>query len=462
MATIKDTSALKALNEQDYINKLYDKAGSSQKELLQQNYTDNMGLLDQEQQNTQKQTDQYVNRTAVENRQAAKLYGTGRKTSAGANAQAALTQGNARQANVTALNKQQNQAVTEIDRQRSLAGQRVAAEIQQAQADNDMERAQALYEAAKTEDQQYLALRKQAATLMAGKGDNSVTESLAGDVTAPTGGETWAGVLKNEDAINKIYDAQLESERLGLQMENAEALSDLEARRRQSVAQTDESLNDAYVDGLKKAKNFAEVQNAYGMGSGTFVQSQLARDAETQDTMTELRRLGLAADADYGMEGYDLAKAYRDSVAKATRSANLKRAQALFDAAESEEQTLLDKQQFLGNQYAKNNDYSVLGKLYGLTQDQIDRLQGTGAYAPKYESASSRGSGGTTLNRALSAYYGTTTETGNDKPMTQAQVNNLYDRLKTAAKQDQTAKQAQAERAFVVAGNKTAARTGRK
>lgn len=44
---------------------------------------------------------------------------------------------------------------------------------------------------------------------------------------------------------------------------------------------------------------------------------------------------------------------------------------------------------------AKNNDYSVLGKLYGLNQDQIDRLQGTGAYAPVvYYGGDDGGSGG--------------------------------------------------------------------
>ena len=52
-------------------------------------------------------------------------------------------------------------------------------------------------------------------------------------------------------------------------------------------------------------------------------------------------------------------------------------------AAEKEEQTMVDLQKFTGDAAAKKRDYSILGKLYGLTQDQIDRLQGTGKYAKK-------------------------------------------------------------------------------
>ena len=61
-----------------------------------------------------------------------------------------------------------------------------------------------------------------------------------------------------------------------------------------------------------------------------------------------------------------------------------KRAEALLEAAKNEEQALVDQQKTVGQQMANQNDYSVLGALYGLTPDQIDLLQGTGSYAPSY------------------------------------------------------------------------------
>lgn len=389
MASINDSSALNALNEKDYINKLYDTNTNEQKKLIQENYTNNLGVLNQEQQKQQQQTGQYLDRTAVENSAANQLYakGAGQKVSAGGNLQAALYQDNTRQRNQTALNNQQNQAVAEIDRQRQLQGSLYASQIKEAQANNDMQRAQALYEAAKAEDEQYLALRKQAATLMAGWGDNSILDSIAAgrENTAPTDtGESWQEVLKNENQINQMYDAQLEAQRQRLYQDYATDASELEAKRAQALYRTDQQLNDAYTQNLQKTRNYLEVQNAYGQASGTAAQAQLARDAGIQDQMTELRRLQIANDAGYGMEGFDLSAALRKAQADAQAEINYKRAQELYKAAEGEEQKLVSNQQFVGNQYANQGNYEMLGRLYGLTPDQVDRLMQRGAYAPVY------------------------------------------------------------------------------
>jgi hypothetical protein len=178
-------------------------------------------------------------------------------------------------------------------------------------------------------------------------------------------------------------------------MENEEAMSDLEAKRRQQQAQTDDKLTQAYVDALQKAKNYQEVQTAYGQGSGTAAAARIARDTELQRALTDLRGVQAGADASLGMEGFDLGKAYRQALADKTADINKSRAEALFDAAEKEEETLYNTQMQIGKELAKQNDYSVLGRLYGLTQDQIDRIQGTGKYAPVYYGGDDGGSSGT-------------------------------------------------------------------
>lgn len=384
MATLKDTSALNALNEKDYVNKLYDTNTDTTKQLLQQNFTDNSGLLNTEQQKVQQQTQENVNRTQVEAQQAQNSY-NGPKLSLGASQQEALSRGNATQKNVTDLQQKQSDADMEIERQRQLLASQYSAAIKQAQADNDMQRAQQLYNAAKDEEAKLLALRQNASSILAAKGDTSIRDSLLKGETpsANYDGQTWEQVLKNEQALNQIYDSQLEAERLGLQMENEEAMSDLEAKRRQQQAQTDDKLTQAYVDALQKAKNYQEVQTAYGQGSGTAAAARIARDTELQKALTDLRGVQAGADASLGMEGFDLGKAYRQALADKTADINKSRAEALFDAAEKEEETLYNTQMQIGQELAKKNDYSVLGKLYGLTQDQIDRIQGTGKYAPR-------------------------------------------------------------------------------
>lgn len=399
MATLYDTSALKALNEQGYINKLYDSNNDTTKQLLEQNYTDNAGILNQEQNRVQQKTQENVNRTQVEAQSAQDQY-TGPKLSLGAQQQEALARGNATKSNVTSLQQQQSDVDTEIERQRQLLKSQYEAAIKQAQADNDMQKAQMLYDAAKAEEEKLLSLKQSASSLMASKGDTSIRDSLLRGETpsADFTGDTWEQVLKNEAELNAIYDNKLLAEKLGLQMENEEKLSDLEAKRKQEADKTDKDLTQAYVDALKKAKNYAEVQTAYGQGSGTAAAAKIAQDTQLQEALTKLRTGQMETDAGLGMEGFDIDKTYRKTLADKTASINKERAEKLFVAADQEEENLYKTQLQLGQELAKENNYSVLGKLYGLTQDQIDRIQGTGAYAPRSSGGGESSKSGTRPN----------------------------------------------------------------
>lgn len=399
MSTLRDTSALNALNEQKYINKLYDTNTDTTKKLLQENYTENAGLLNTEQNRAQQQTQDYVNRTQVESQTAQDQY-NGPRLSLGASQQEALNRGNALQANTSSLQQRQNQVDTEIERQRQLLASQFSTAIKQAQAENDMEKAQQLYNAAKAEEEKLLSLRRSGSGILAEKGDTSIQEALLRGETPKSdySGQTWEQVLKNEQSINEIYDKQLESQLLTLLMDNEQQVSDLEAQQREKQAETDQKLTQAYVDALRKMRNYQEVQTAYGQGSGTAATARIAGDTELQRNLTALRRLQMGSDADTGMQRFDIFKIYRDKMDEQTRETNRKRAEALFKAAEDEENSLYDTQLALGQQLAKNNDYSVLGKLYGWNQDQIDRVQGTGKYAPVIHSGGGYDGGGSGSN----------------------------------------------------------------
>ena len=384
MATIKDTAATSALNEDKYINKLYGSSGDAQKKMLEENYAANTGELDEAKKQVQQQTQTNIQRTNAESKLMAEGYGQ-RPVSYGGSQQAGLSQWNQRRADNNALIGKQNDADYEIERQRTLLGQQYAAEIKRAQAANDMERAQALYDAAKAEDAQLLELKKQAATMMAGRGDNSIMDSIAnGELPQrDTTTETWDGILRNEDAINAIYNAKQEAAAQEAKSAYMAKLSELMAQKRQQEQKTDQSLTQAYVDALQKGRNYQEVQGAYGQGSGTAAQAALTRDMELQKRLTELRGVQAANVAQSGVTGAGYGADMRSAIAKSLESTNSERNKALYGAAEQEEQNLVDLQKFVGDAKAKKRDYSILGKLYGLTQDQIDRLQGTGKYAKK-------------------------------------------------------------------------------
>jgi hypothetical protein len=376
MASIKDTAATSALNEDKYINELYDTNLEGQNKLLQENYGYNQGIIDQEQQNVQQQTGAYVDRTQVEAEKAKGLYGDG-GLSAGAQAQVGLSQENAQRRDVRLLRDAQNDADAEFARQRQLLASQYEAAIKQAQADNDMERAQALYDAAKAEEAQLLEMQKQGAQLLYDKKkDSSGYDAIANGETPQrdTTSESWEEVFANEDAVNAIYDAKLESAMAQAQSSYETDMSNLEAQRQAQRKQTDEKLTQSYVDALKGQKNASEVQGSYGQGSGAAAQGRLARDIELQDTLTDIRKVQVGNEAAAGAQAIDRAKAYGEEKAGYQHDIDLERAGALYEAAEGEEQKLVENQQFVAEQQAKKGDYTMLGLLYGLTPEQVKKL----------------------------------------------------------------------------------------
>ena len=230
MPNIKNASATGALNEDQYINKLYDSVIDKQKDILKDNQNAAATELDALKESVQQQTNTNLGRVNVEAQRLQQAY-KAPNTSPSVQQQIALAMDNQKKKNVTSMRTVQSEADAEIDRQRKLLGEQYAAAIKKAQADNDMVRAQQLYEAAKQEDAQLLSLKKQAGNQLAAVGDNSILDSLmAGNAVArDTTGETWEDVRKNEQQLNKVYDSAIESERQEAQMALNEALSKIEA-----------------------------------------------------------------------------------------------------------------------------------------------------------------------------------------------------------------------------------------
>lgn len=166
---------------EDQIKKIYSAQLASQKEQLAQDYKAADANYAAEKEKAQKITDANLTRTAVESQKAAvnnselhNAYGL----SSGTRAQARLAQENQLQADLTALRMQQQEVDADVERQRSLLAQEYASAIRQAQAENDLAKAQALYDEAQRQQDALLAQQQAqadnalaAAKLMADAGD---------------------------------------------------------------------------------------------------------------------------------------------------------------------------------------------------------------------------------------------------------------------------------------------------
>lgn len=383
MAGIRDTAATSALNEEEYINKLYDGNLENRNQGLKEGFDSANAVLDETQGQTRQKAEGYAVRTETEAGKISDLYGDGGVTP-GAQAQLQLSRENAQRKNVTDLRAAQDDADTEFQRQRQLLAGQYEAAIRKAQADNDMERAQALYQAAKEEEAQLLELQKQGALLLGQQGDMSGYDAIVQGqpLERDTAGESWGEVFRDEDMLNRIYDARLESGRAQLDGQHQQAVSDLEAQRQARERQTDEQLTQAYADALKRQKSSAEIGTAHGRASGTAAQGALAEEILLRDTLTELREEQLEADADAALQRLGLEKEHGEALDRVRYEADMERAKALFEAAENNEQVLIGNQEFAGKQAAEKGDYSILGRLYGLTEERFAPQTSAPDYVP--------------------------------------------------------------------------------
>lgn len=374
--------------DEQYIKDLYGTNLESQKQLYQDNYGKAQENLNQQGQQVQDQTKDYLVRTEVEAQQAQAQQKQNDALSAGAKQQAALSQKNTQQKNTTTLEGQKQQAEAEIERQRQLLGQQYATAIQQAQARNDMEQAQALYEQAKLEEQNFIALKQQAGQFMAGKGDYSILEGLYGingkQLTGSVGEVPQTGALRvdEESYLRDIYGAKQQAEEAELQAQYNQKVSDLEAERLARQRQTDEALNEAYTASARAARNQNEMMMANGMGSGTMAQTQIARGNELAEDLTELRRLQLDQDAATSGQGSEYYRQLMDSIAASRQDNDSNLAAELYGARQADRQQNLELQLEAAQLMAQRGDYSLLGQIYGLTPEQVAKLQKKKASRP--------------------------------------------------------------------------------
>lgn len=180
-----------------------------------------------------------------------------------------------------------------------------------------------------------------------------------------------------EEMIKNMYESQLKSQKEQLDTDYMQAVLDLDAQQKKNQQITDTNLNRTAVEAQKAAVNNAELHNAYGLSSGARAQARLAQENQLQADMTALRAAQQNADADVERQRSLLAQEYASAIRQAQAENDLAKAEALYASAKEEENKLLAKQEAAGKLMAEvTGDYSLLGKLYGLSDEEIAALAG--------------------------------------------------------------------------------------
>ena len=174
-----------------YLNSLYDANLQSQLAQLQMAYNTNLAELEKTLAKTNAEYDEQKRQTQGDSERAAANWrelAIAQGLNTGAIGQGALAQNNQLQSNLNTLGAAQAQNLANIEQQRALLGQQYQLQILQAQADNDFERAQALYNEAVRQDE---ILREQQAQQQAFM-QELLMKSMSG--SGSSGGSRSSGV----------------------------------------------------------------------------------------------------------------------------------------------------------------------------------------------------------------------------------------------------------------------------
>ena len=192
-----------------------------------------------------------------------------------------------------------------------------------------------------------------------------------------------------EEQIKKMYEGQLESQKAQLQSDYETALSKLDAEQAAAQQTTDKNISLARTEAEKAAVANAEYYNAAGLSSGAKAQARLAQENQLLSNLTTLRAAQQQTDAEVDRQRSLLAKEYSSAISKAQAENDLALAQALYEEAQKAEEALLAKQEAAANLMAQTGDYSRLGALYGLSDAELQKLNGTSSGSSSTTSSTS-------------------------------------------------------------------------
>lgn len=152
-----------------YLNQMYDAQLQSQLAQLEAAYKENLAELERSQAETDAAYDEQKRQAQGDAERSAANWrelATAQGLNTGAVGQAALAQNSQLQSNLNTLGAAQAQALANVEQKRTLLGQQYQLELLQAQADNDMNRAQMLYQEAVRQDEILQAEKQQYMNIM--------------------------------------------------------------------------------------------------------------------------------------------------------------------------------------------------------------------------------------------------------------------------------------------------------
>ena len=243
------------------------------------------------------------------------------------------------------------------------------------------------------------------------------------DIAANGGGTASS----QADYINQIYDMAAQQIQAQLEQDYAEQVAGFDRAEQENNRNYQSNVNQALANAAKDRISFAETANAYGLTSGSAAQASLSMQNQTSQNINQLRTAQQTAQQEITLQRETAKTQYEAAIREAIANNDYQRAQALYNEAirvddslvangqnvanaimnyintvinynQQNEQTDYEQQLTAAEYAAAMGDYTLMGQLFGWSQDQINRLNNSWAAQNPVKTYSSgggsRGGGG--------------------------------------------------------------------
>lgn len=217
-------------------------------------------------------------------------------------------------------------------------------------------------------------------------------------------GQKTATAADQSDYIRQMYEQQLAANKAQLENDYNQNVSNLDSEASKIGANYYEQRRQTQANADRSQANYNEMANASGLNSGTGSQAQLARSNQLQSDLTTLGNAEAQNRAEIERQRTLLGQQYQNAIQKAQAENNMELAQRLYqeavrvdesiiDASKNDSNRALEILNMMLNQVGSERDYAsqdaqkaadlaaaagkygLYGKIYGLSDDVIKRLE---------------------------------------------------------------------------------------
>lgn len=178
----------------------------------------------------------------------------------------------------------------------------------------------------------------------AGYGGTGSTGAMSGSTTGGGGVEDLSQYLQD------MYSAQKDAAIAAIQNAYQQNVAAIDSAKGQIAPQYQSARNEAAGASEQSARNFAEYAAAYGLGSGSSAQADLARNIALQNNLNDLNAQEADAYTQLELQKQQAEIEYNNAIAEAEASNNSELASALYQEKVRVQNALIQQQQTLFEQ----------------------------------------------------------------------------------------------------------------